>query len=96
MRSDAILIEYLRPGQNVHGHDLIITARPSDRTFMGQPCREITVGYPGEPIAREYVTERITGTTEKQIRKWMIAWAKEKWEEVSRQNRQAPPLLVRE
>ncbi|NUN02133.1 MAG: hypothetical protein HUU41_13535 [Bryobacteraceae bacterium] len=94
--SGAILIEYLRPGQNFHGHDLIIAARPSEKTFMGQPCREITVSYPGEIIAREYVTERLTGSTEQQIRKWMIRWAKEKWEEVSRQNRQEPPLLVRE
>jgi len=94
--SGAILIEYLRLGQNVHGHDLIIAAKPSEKTFMGQPCREITVSYPGEIIAREYVTERLTGSTEQQIRKWMIRWAKEKWEEVSRQNRQEPPLLVRE
>lgn len=80
----SILIEYLRPCENLHGQDIVITASPSDRTFMGRPCREVTMGFPGQILAREFVTEGLTGATDQQIRKWMIAWAKTKWDELKR------------
>lgn len=39
--SGAILIEYLRPGQNFHGHDLIIAAKPSERTSWANPAARL-------------------------------------------------------
>lgn len=80
--SGAILIEYLRPGQNVHGHDLTVTLGPSNVTLGGFPCFDARVSCHGNALSAMHIPTHMVGETEEQQQMWMKEWGRKVAESV--------------